>query len=416
MRSRGDPSERLLPPDPEERLALARRLIADRCLYGVDKNPMAVEMAKLSLWLVTLQKDRPFEFLDHAIKWGDSLLGVTSLEQLETFHLYPERGRELFRQMDLLDDVRAAAEAAIRQASEKRRRLEAFAVNDIADAEEKARLHAEAEAALRDVRLIADLITGAAISTAGDDRDRSLRQLDAELERLAPLVGQALDPDQPEGGRANARNAIAAKARELLDAGKPAAQPPRRCFHWPIEFPEVFDRENPGFDALIGNPPFQGGTMISGEHGQGLSNVSSRPSSRRSQVAAARTSAPTSSCVRRSILRQGGGFGLLATNTIAQGDTREVGLDTHASSLGFVIPRAVPSRKWPGTASLEVAHVWAHKGRWARRLRARRSAGARHHSLLCHRQDESSGDPLSACRKCRTRASKETSRTAWVLS
>ena len=69
---------------------------------------MAIEMAKLSLWLVTLQKDRPFEFLDHAIKWGDSLLGVTSLKQLETFHLYPERGRELFRQMDLLDDVRAA--------------------------------------------------------------------------------------------------------------------------------------------------------------------------------------------------------------------------------------------------------------------------------------------------------------------
>ena len=114
--SRGDPSERLLPADPEERLALARRLVADRCLYGVDKNPMATEMAKLSLWLVTLQKDRPFEFLDHAIKWGDSLLGITSLEQLETFHLYPERGRELFRQMDLLGDVRAAAEAAIRQA------------------------------------------------------------------------------------------------------------------------------------------------------------------------------------------------------------------------------------------------------------------------------------------------------------
>jgi hypothetical protein len=89
VHSRGDPRERLLPADPEERLALARRLIADRCLYGVDKNPMATEMAKLSLWLVTLQKDRPFEFLHHAIKWGDSLLGVNSLEQLETFQLYP---------------------------------------------------------------------------------------------------------------------------------------------------------------------------------------------------------------------------------------------------------------------------------------------------------------------------------------
>jgi hypothetical protein len=47
---------------------LARRLVADRCLYGVDKNPMAVEMAKLSMWLITLAKDRPFSFIDHALR------------------------------------------------------------------------------------------------------------------------------------------------------------------------------------------------------------------------------------------------------------------------------------------------------------------------------------------------------------
>ena len=75
--SEGDPRERLIPIDPAERLAVARRYVADRCLYGVDINPMAVEMAKLSLWLITLQKDRPFTFLDHALKWGDSLLGVS---------------------------------------------------------------------------------------------------------------------------------------------------------------------------------------------------------------------------------------------------------------------------------------------------------------------------------------------------
>ena len=58
-----------------------------------------------------------------------------------------------------------------------------------------------------------------------------------------------------------------------------------------------------------------------------------------------------------------GGFGLLATNTIAQGDTREVGLDQLTQS-GCTIPRAIQSRKWPGTASLEVAHVWCRKGNW----------------------------------------------------
>ena len=55
---------------------LARRLVADRCIYGVDKNPLAVEIAKLSIWLTTMDKGRPFTFLDHALKCGDSLVGA----------------------------------------------------------------------------------------------------------------------------------------------------------------------------------------------------------------------------------------------------------------------------------------------------------------------------------------------------
>ncbi|MCO6062735.1 hypothetical protein NG726_39560, partial [Pseudomonas sp. MOB-449] len=61
-----------LPSDIEARTTIARRLIAERCLYGVDLNPLAVELAKLSIWLVTLAKDRPFGFLDHNLKCGDS--------------------------------------------------------------------------------------------------------------------------------------------------------------------------------------------------------------------------------------------------------------------------------------------------------------------------------------------------------
>src|ERR1700722_9203198 len=65
-----------IPPDEDEILH-ARRLIAQRCLYGVDKNAMAVDLAKLSLWLVTLARDHPFTFLDHALRCGDSLVGLT---------------------------------------------------------------------------------------------------------------------------------------------------------------------------------------------------------------------------------------------------------------------------------------------------------------------------------------------------
>ena len=58
------------------------RLVAGRCLYGVDINDMAVEMCKLSLWLVTLAKGKPFSFPDHSIRHGDSLLGITDLTEL----------------------------------------------------------------------------------------------------------------------------------------------------------------------------------------------------------------------------------------------------------------------------------------------------------------------------------------------
>ena len=74
------------PKNADERQDVARRLITDRCIYGVDKNPLAVEMAKLSLWLITLEKNRAFTFLDHALKCGDSLVGV-DLDQLANWSL-----------------------------------------------------------------------------------------------------------------------------------------------------------------------------------------------------------------------------------------------------------------------------------------------------------------------------------------
>ena len=69
----------------EDELIHASRLIAQRCLYGVDKNPMAVDLARLSLWLATLAKDQEFTFVDHAVRHGDSLVGLTR-QQIEGFH------------------------------------------------------------------------------------------------------------------------------------------------------------------------------------------------------------------------------------------------------------------------------------------------------------------------------------------
>src|ERR1019366_7559714 len=93
--SQGEPSERLIPKEAAERLAIARRLVADRCIYGVDINSMAVEMAKLSIWLITVDKSRPFTFLNHAFKCGDSLLGICRFKQLETFSLDDEKAKQV---------------------------------------------------------------------------------------------------------------------------------------------------------------------------------------------------------------------------------------------------------------------------------------------------------------------------------
>ncbi len=96
-----------LPPDEDEVLH-ARRLIAQRCLYGVDKNPMAVDLAKLSLWLATLAKDHPFTFLDHSLRAGDSLVGL-SQKQIAAFHWAArsrkrDEGRLLLRRSDCRGD------------------------------------------------------------------------------------------------------------------------------------------------------------------------------------------------------------------------------------------------------------------------------------------------------------------------
>jgi hypothetical protein len=343
-----------LPPDPEERAALACRLVADRCLFGVDKNPMAVEMAKLSMWLITLAKGRPFTFLDHSLRGGDSLLGISSVDQLINLHPDPARGRDLH--FTLSGDVTTVIAAAVERAAELRRRIAATPVFDIRDATEKQRLLAEAVEATDALRTVADLVVGAALSAADADADA----LDNRLLAVASKVTSALDPTRRPDDRAVALFEVRVQASEWLQAGKPPLEPDRRPFHWPLEFPEVF-LSSGGLDAVVGNPPFQGGQKITGALGTDYRNwlVTWVADGRRGSADlvsyfflwAAR------------LLGRRGGAGLLATNTIAQGDTREVGLD-YLTATGWTITRAVKSRPWPGGANLEVAEVWLHRGAW----------------------------------------------------
>lgn len=340
--SQGQAEESLIPKDLAERMIVAKRVVADRCIYGVDVNPMAVEMAKLSLWLVTMQKNRPFTFVDHALKCGDSLLGVTRAEQIKYFNLQPEKSG----QHPL---VPLYCEPLLQKAIAKRQELEGFAVNDINDVRRKEQLFLEAEEALDNVRFLGDLLIGEALKRISKSGDYVAN----ELSVLSDEVKDALDTNSQYS---NIRlQSLRDKAKRLLGNRKP--------FHWLLEFPEIFWQGNGdcGFDAIVGNPPFIGGKKITGilgtDYREFLIDQLAKGIKGHADLCA------YFFLRAKNLLQLKGGFGLLATNTIAQGDTREVGLDQLVAD-GCSVPRAVPSRKWPGTASLEVAHIWLRKGTW----------------------------------------------------
>ncbi len=350
----GPHGEEPLPTDPLELELLAYRLIAERCLYGVDKNPMAVEMAKLSLWLLTLAKDLPFSFLDHALRTGDSLLGITDPRQLHVLHLDPSWHRQASLNLDLHEIDRA-----LREALDLREELEGFVVRDALDAQRKATLLAQSDEALADARLLGDLIVGAALSQREDG--------DAFTSSEAgTLLGTVLDPDAADAERAPARASLQKLALDWLVERKRAVGnvarvdfTDRKPFHWAIELPEVARHE--GFDAIVGNPPYQGGQKITGTLGTQYRDYLVR------WIAdGTRGSADLVAYFylrAASLLRPDGDFGLIATNTLAQGVTREVGLDRLIEG-GITIYRAVASEPWPGGASLEMATVWARHRPW----------------------------------------------------
>lgn len=325
-------------------LLRARRLVAEHCLYGVDINPLAVEMAKLSLWLVTMDRERPFGFLDDRLVCGDSLLGVSAMAQFETLHLDPAVGRRLHRDTF---DFAAGWREMLARAADTRRRITATPVVTVRDVEHKTRLLAEAQAVTRPLAVVADALTGAGLDAA----TRSARQRDSVFRGLYDAVWT-----YDAGGDPTALKPFTQK----VNAGMPAGKEPRRPLHWPLAFPEVFaDTSVPGFDAIVGNPPFLGGQKISGALGTdylaGLQAWDGR---------AVRGSADLAA---RFVLRANrllgprGQLGYVTTNTLIEGDTLVVGL-LQLESRGWTVRRGSSPHPWPSaSANLSIIEIWASK-------------------------------------------------------
>jgi len=327
-------AERAIDPEHRDEMVLwARRYVVERCVYGVDKNPLAVEMAQLSLWLTTLAKERPFTFLDHALRCGDSLVGVDR-EQLLSWSL-DRKGSNA--QVGVLEPLVAKA---VDEALDLRKRLARITVLEAADSERKAALLEQANRALERVRLAGDLVIAPSFA------EEKAREREAKRSALLARF-TAAETDE-----------AAAELRD--DADRMLAG--QRTFHWPFEFPEVFlDGDRGGFDAVVGNPPFVGGQFIRRQLGERtLGWLRERwPQSHG-------TADLVAFFFLRAFenLRPGGAFGLIATNTIGQGDTRESGLDDIVRRGGSIFA-AVPRMPWPGQAAVNVSVVHVVRSGWA---------------------------------------------------
>ena len=335
----------------------ARRLVAERCCYGVDRNPMAVEMAKVSMWLTTLARDQPFTFLDHAIKAGDSLLGVWELDQVRWLHMDPTSGRGRARSFDWMTNGRDALDLLqdrLAEAVRLRRQLHEMTTATIRDADRKADLHDRSSRRLDAFGAVADLVTGAALASAQESNPSKATNLALEDGlRVLRTALEALDSADEH----NLLEELSECARQNLDKGRPDGEPLRRPLHWPIAFPEVF-ADGGRFDAMVGNPPFIGGQWLSGSVGDCYREYLVRWIAESN-----RGSADLVAYFFLHATRVSRSFGYLATNTIAQGAASKVALSTILDA-GWIIYKAVSSVPWPGDASLEIAKLWLTKQEW----------------------------------------------------
>jgi hypothetical protein len=253
----------------------AKRIVAERCIYGVDVNPLAVELAKVSLWLATLSYDRPLSFFDHHLRCGNSLLGAPLRDDIGTLtsariqvipqEAFGDFGKESVATRERLKKAYRRNAAELRAA--ERGGVSMFAL-DLAQP-----LHDYAEAR----RLLsADDPTQSAADAVERIRgkERQLRELTQNPQspffKLKQICDTWMAPwfwtDRSADGLPTTDD-YQALARELWeDGGTPTHEREAlltevnhlaqqiHFFHWELEFPEVF--ESGGFSVIVGNPPY----------------------------------------------------------------------------------------------------------------------------------------------------------------
>jgi len=341
-------------PSPTAFRAAIRDVIR-HCIYGVDLNPLAVELCKVALWLEAHNPGEPLNFLDHHIKCGNAIVGFARREEAE-------RGvpDEAFATQPG-DDKDSAA--LLRKRNKQERKDHEAGQLPLAPALQK-----QLDDILRGWRELATLPE----HTPDQIEAKKARYLafsqsqDAWfLNQIAAIpIAQFYLPKTPENlpkfitdaayrrywqGEMSPQGQATAEAWSLAER--------KHFFHWFLEFPEIIGRG--GFDCVLGNPPYKGGQHLSGIYGHQFCEYV------KWAYAPAGLSDLVVYFVRRifSILRCGGFTSFITTNSIKDGDIRRDSLEYVVSRSG-IINFAVRGIKWPGTANLVVSLVSIHKGIW----------------------------------------------------
>jgi methylase of polypeptide subunit release factors len=339
-------------PTPTALRAAVRDVIR-HCIYGVDLNPLAVELCKVALWLEAHDPGQPLNFLDHHIKCGNAIVGLAHMEELEK-----GIASEAFKALPGDDKTIAAAfrkrnEQELKTAGQ----LSTFDVS-------------EADNDLKDVQHAFGAFTQLPESTpeqialkAKAYRDLTNGKKWWRLKQLADLqVAQFFIPKTTDNREKlttqSQYKTYLKQGTQIMDRGASLAMSSeKRFFHWFLEFPEVFGAG--GFDCILGNPPFLGGKKITTAFGErNFSWI-------KYLIPEKGSSDLVGYFFRRifQILKKNGFQSLIASNTISQGDTREVCLDVILNNQGEIV-YGNKNIDWPGVAAVSVTLISIHKGKW----------------------------------------------------
>ncbi|MBA2849866.1 hypothetical protein G4V39_07605 [Thermosulfuriphilus ammonigenes] len=215
---------------------LIKRIILKRCIYGVDVNPLAVELAKVSLWLHTFTIGAPLSFLDHHLKCGNSLIGAN-----------PEDFDKIFEKSPLFGSKYAGLMNAVAMIE----KLQEITDADISEVEESAKIYDNIVKQLEPYKKLLNVYTAEFFL-----RPKKKSDLKKYKSPLSLLDGTKGDPLDVISGKVD----LTQEEQNLIDTALNLAQN-KRFFHWKLEFPEVWyekgrKKANGGFDVVIGNPPY----------------------------------------------------------------------------------------------------------------------------------------------------------------